>query len=62
MAVDPVIVDEAQLAPVVTKLSESAEETLKNLANEDINLEFTDEESAGDKQKKPRRLKLTTRR
>ena len=46
MAVDPVVVDETQLAPVVTTLSESAEETLKNLASEDINLEFTDEESA----------------
>lgn len=46
MAVDPVIVDEGQLSPLVTKLSESAEETLKSLTNEDINLEFTDEESA----------------
>lgn len=46
MAVDPVVVDEAQLAPVVVKLSESAEETIKNLAGEDINLEFTDEESS----------------
>ena len=46
MAVDPVVVDEAQLAPVVVKLSESAEETIKNLAGEDINLEITDEESS----------------
>ena len=46
MAVDPVIVDESQLAPLVTKLSESAEDTLKNLTNEDINLEFTDDDSA----------------
>ena len=46
MAVDPVIVNENQLAPIVAKLSESAEETLKNLASDDINLEFTDEESA----------------
>jgi len=46
MAVDPVVVDEGQLSPLVTKLSESAEETLKSLTNEDINLEFTDEESA----------------
>ena len=29
MAVDPVVVDEAQLAPVVVKLSESAEETIR---------------------------------
>lgn len=46
MSVDPVIVDESQLTPLVTKLSESAEETLKNLTNEDINLEFTDEDAA----------------
>ena len=46
MAVDPVIVDESQLSPLVTKLSESAEDTLKNLTNEDINLEFHDEEAA----------------
>ena len=46
MAVDPVIVDESQLAPLVLKLSESAEDTLKNLTNEDINLEFTDDDSA----------------
>jgi len=45
MAVDPVIVEDTQLAPLVAKLSESAEETLKNLADEDINLEFTDEDS-----------------
>jgi type IV pilus assembly protein PilB len=46
MAVDPVIVDESQLGPLVTKLSESAEDTLKNLTNEDINLEFHDEDAA----------------
>jgi len=45
MAVDPVIVEEGKLAPLVTKLSESAEDTLKSLTSEDINLEFTDEES-----------------
>ncbi len=45
MAVDPVIVEESQLAPLVTKLSESAEDVLKSLTNEDINLEFSDEEA-----------------
>lgn len=45
MAVDPVIVDESLLTPLVAKLSESAEESLKNLTDEDINLEFTDEEN-----------------
>lgn len=46
MAVDPVIVDEGQLSPLVAKLSESVEETLKSLTNEDINLEFSDDEAA----------------
>ena len=45
MAVDPVIVDESQLAPLVLKLSESAEDSLKNLTSEEINLEFTDDDS-----------------
>jgi len=46
MALDPVIVDESQLAPLVAKLSESTEDVLRNLASEDINLEFTDELTA----------------
>ena len=46
MAVDPIIVDESQLTPLVAKLSESAEETLKSLVSDDINLEFTDEDTA----------------
>jgi type IV pilus assembly protein PilB len=45
MAVDPVIVDEGLLAVQVAKLSASAEETLKSLTNEDINLEFSDDDS-----------------
>ena len=52
MAVDPVVVDEKLLAPLVVKLSESAEETLKNLTNEDINLEF-DEDDGGEKTDDP---------
>lgn len=47
MAVDPVIVEENQLAPLVTRLSESAEDTLKSLASEDINLEFEDSDAEG---------------
>ena len=46
MAVDPVIVDESQLSPLVAKFSESTEDTLKNLTNEDINLDFGDDEAA----------------
>ena len=48
MAVDPVVVDEKLLAPMVAKLSETAEEALKNITNEDINLDF-DEDDGGDK-------------
>ncbi len=50
LAVDPVVVREDQLTPVVVKLSESAEESLKSLASEDINLEFGDDESEEKKQ------------
>ena len=45
MAVDPVIVSEVQLSPLVVKLSETAEEALKGLASEEINLEFGETES-----------------
>ena len=45
MAVDPVIVEEGKLAPLVIKLSESAEDTLKNIGGDDINLDFADDES-----------------
>ena len=43
--VDPIIVEETQLTPLVAKLSESAQETLKNLTSEDINLDFNEDES-----------------
>lgn len=46
LAVDPVVVEESKLVPLVAKFSESAEETLKNLVNDDINLDFLDEEGA----------------
>jgi len=45
LAVDPIIVEENKLTPLVTRLSESTEETLRSLASEDINLEFTDEQA-----------------
>ena len=45
LAVDPVVVEDNKLSPLVAKLSESVEETLKSLSNDDINLEFTDEQS-----------------
>ncbi|HJW26211.1 MAG TPA: type IV-A pilus assembly ATPase PilB [Rhodocyclaceae bacterium] len=46
LAVDPIVVEGPKLAPLVAKYSESAEDTLKNLASEDINLDFLDEETA----------------
>jgi len=45
LAVDPVVVEENKLGPLVTKLSESTEETLRSFSTEDINLEFSDEEA-----------------
>jgi type IV pilus assembly protein PilB len=45
MAVDPVVVEEPKLMPLVKKLSESAEETLKSIATEDLNLDFADEDT-----------------
>ncbi|MCK6407498.1 MAG: type IV-A pilus assembly ATPase PilB [Rhodocyclaceae bacterium] len=45
MAVDPVVVEEPKLLPIVAKLSTSAEETLKNIANEDLNLDFGDDDA-----------------
>jgi type IV pilus assembly protein PilB len=47
LAVDPIVVEHPKLAPLVAKYSESAEESLKNLAGEDVNLDFLDEEAAG---------------
>ncbi len=45
LAVDPVIVEENKLGPLVAKLSETVEESLKTFASDDINLEFTDEQA-----------------
>ncbi|MDP3540626.1 MAG: type IV-A pilus assembly ATPase PilB [Azonexus sp.] len=46
LAVDPIVVEQPKLAPLVAKYSESAVETLKNLSGDDINLDFLDEEAA----------------
>jgi len=46
LAVDPIVVEHPKLLPLVNKYSESAEDTLKNLGGEDINLDFLDEEAA----------------
>ncbi len=45
LAVDPIVVEEPKLLPLVSKYSESAEDSLKNLASDDINLDFLDEEA-----------------
>ncbi|MBI4742126.1 MAG: type IV-A pilus assembly ATPase PilB [Betaproteobacteria bacterium] len=44
MAVDPVIVEENKLAPLLAKLAESAADSLKSLVAEDDDLEFPEEE------------------
>ncbi len=43
LAIDPIVVEVTKLLPLVTKLSESAEDTLKNMSGEDVNLDFLDE-------------------
>jgi type IV pilus assembly protein PilB len=45
LGVDPIVVEHPKLLPLVTKYAESAEETLKNLTSDDINLDFLDDES-----------------
>ena len=46
LGVDPIVVEHPKLMPLVAKYAESAEETLKSLSSDDINLDFLDEESA----------------
>jgi type IV pilus assembly protein PilB len=46
LAVDPIVVEQSKLAPLVAKYSESASDALKNFTSEDINLDFLDEEAS----------------
>jgi len=46
LTVDPIVVEHSKLAPLVAKYSESASDALKNLASEEINLDFLDEDAA----------------
>ena len=46
LGVDPIVVEHPKLVPLVAKYAETAEETLKSLTADDINLDFLDEESA----------------
>ncbi|MDD3483235.1 type IV-A pilus assembly ATPase PilB [Azovibrio restrictus] len=43
LSIDPIVVEITKLLPLVTQLSESAEESMKSLGGEDINLDFLDE-------------------
>lgn len=45
LAVDPIVVEYPKLAPLVAKYAESVSDALKNLASDDINLDFLDEEA-----------------
>ncbi|WP_027457596.1 type IV-A pilus assembly ATPase PilB [Dechloromonas agitata] len=46
LAVDPIVVEHPKLTPLVSKYAESAADALKNLASDDINLDFLDEDSS----------------
>ncbi|MDR2837300.1 MAG: type IV-A pilus assembly ATPase PilB [Azonexus sp.] len=46
LAVDPIVVEHAKLAPLVAKYAESASDALKNLAGEDINLDLLSDDTA----------------
>ncbi len=45
LSVDPIVVEQPKLLPLVTKYSESASDALKSFNDEEINLDFLDEES-----------------
>jgi len=47
LGVDPVVVEHPKLVPLVAKYAESAEDALRSLSTDDINLDFLDDESAG---------------
>ncbi|MFV0372051.1 MAG: type IV-A pilus assembly ATPase PilB [Azonexus sp.] len=47
LAVDPIVVDHGKLMPLVAKVSESAEDALKAISDDDINLDFAEEGSSG---------------
>jgi len=47
LTVDPIVVEHPKLLPLVAKFSETAADSLKNLTDDDINLDFLDEEAIG---------------
>ena len=44
LAVDPIVVDHGKLMPLVAKVAETADDALRAIADDDINLDFGDEE------------------
>ena len=46
LTVDPIVVELPKLLPLVAKFSESTADALKNLTDDDLNLDFQDEEAA----------------
>ncbi|WP_306605443.1 type IV-A pilus assembly ATPase PilB [Azonexus sp.] len=46
LTVDPIVVELPKLAPFVAKFSESSADALKNLTDDEFNLDFLDEEAA----------------
>jgi len=49
LTVEPVVVEDDKLGKLIEKIAEATDTTLQNLAGEDINLEFTDEEALAQK-------------
>jgi type IV pilus assembly protein PilB len=49
LTVEPVVVEDDKLGKLIEKIAEATDTTLQNLAGDDINLEFTDEEALAQK-------------
>jgi type IV pilus assembly protein PilB len=49
LTVEPVVVEDDKLGKLIEKIAEATDTTLQNLAGEDIDLEFTDEEALAQK-------------
>ena len=45
LAVDPIVVDHGKLMPLVAKVAETADDALRAIADDDINLDFGEEEA-----------------
>jgi type IV pilus assembly protein PilB len=49
LTVEPVVVEDDKLGALIEKIAEATDTTLQNLAGEDINLEFTDDDALAQK-------------